>query len=122
MTRGMGVGGMEDVIAREDHNFRHGIREGQRRDERAVHSEGTVNADVIALLGRELRWNQAAAEWQWRDGDVAIYAYKFGRVHSISFTRREGSFVRGLDAHGTSWPEAERAWHVKSRQEGFGDV
>ena len=79
-------------------------------------------ADVIALLGRELRWNQAAAEWQWRDGDVAIYAYKFGRVHSISVTRRVGSWVRGLDAHGMSWSEAERAWHAKSKQEGFGDA
>lgn len=81
-----------------------------------------MNADIIALLGRELRWNPDAEEWQWRDGDVAIYAYKFGVVHTISFTRRVGSFVLGLDAHGTSWPEAERAWYAKSKREGFADV
>lgn len=83
-----------------------------------------MTADVIALhvLGHELRWNPDAEEWQWLDGDIAIYAYTFGVVHTISFTRRVGSFVRGLDAHGKSWAEAERAWHAKSNREGFADV
>ena len=59
MTRGMGIGGMEGVIAREDHNYRHGIREGERRMLRLVFTGAAcameIDRNLVAVNEERMR-------------------------------------------------------------------
>ena len=101
---GMGICGMEGVIAREDHNYRHGIREGERRMLRLVFIGAACAIVIYDAKGEQ--WCRAARCTFNAGADPWLYAIHVAEDVAGSALRA----LRDLGDEDASRVLGERGW------------